>query len=194
MGKIFYIIGKSSVGKDTIYKEVLEKIGTLKQICLYTTRPKRSNEKEGKEYHFTDEDGFINFQNNNLIIEERSYNTIHGLWRYFTVNDEQFENKDNNYLIEGVLQSFVSTKEYFGNENVIPIYIEVSDEVRLQRALNRERKQENPKYAELCRRFLSDSEDFAEDKIIAAGIEKRFVNDKLDRCINEICSYIKERI
>lgn len=193
MSKIFYIIGKSSTGKDTIYKELL-KNSELESVCLYTTRPQRSNEKEGEEYHFVSEEEYQHIKEKGLIIEERAYNTIHGIWRYFTVNDGQFDNEDKNYLIVGVLNSYVSTKDYFGEEKVIPLYIELDDENRLQRALIREKQQEVPRYAELCRRFLSDSEDFSEENIIKAGINRRFRNYNLDDCIAEIRDFIKENI
>ena len=53
MGKIFYVMGKSASGKDTIYKELRERIPELKTVVLYTTRPIRDGETEGVEYHFT---------------------------------------------------------------------------------------------------------------------------------------------
>ena len=42
MGKIFYIMGKSSSGKDSIYRQ-LEKDQelVLKRLVIYTTRPIR---------------------------------------------------------------------------------------------------------------------------------------------------------
>ena len=53
MGKIFYIIGKSATGKDTIYKKLLEKYpGTLKNVVLYTTRPRREGEIDGVTYNY----------------------------------------------------------------------------------------------------------------------------------------------
>ena len=57
-----------------------------------------------------------------------------------------------------------------------PIYIEVDDGERLQRALDRERSQDTPQYAEMCRRFLADSADFSEENVARAGIRKRFYN------------------
>lgn len=190
MGKIFYILGKSSTGKDTIYKKLLENNKNLRKVCLYTTRPQRSDEKEGDEYHFTDEAGYEEIKKKGLLIEERSYNTMHGLWRYFTVNDGQFDDLDKDYLIAGVLESYIYTRDYFGKEKVIPIFLDLPDEVRLFRALSREKTQENPKYAELCRRFLSDTEDFSNEKLKEAGIEKRFLNYKLEDCIREIEEFI----
>lgn len=191
MGKIFYILGKSSTGKDTIYRRILEDSDlNLNDIILYTTRPIRDGEINGKSYHFVTEDEYANIKDSGRIIEERSYDTIHGLWRYFTVSDENIDLDNNDYIIIGVLNSYVSTRNYFGEDKVVPIYIEVEDGVRLQRALDREKKPENRKFKEMCRRYLADSDDFSEEKIAAAGIEKRFENIDLDQCINEVKSYI----
>lgn len=191
MGKIFYILGKSSTGKDTIYKNVLNREGlSLNNVVLYTTRPIRDGEIADKTYHFVDEEKYRELEEKGMIIEARAYNTMHGLWRYFTVNDTELDLNNKDYLIIGVLQSYISIRDYFGEDKVVPIYIEVDDAVRLQRALDREKQPENRKFTEMCRRFLADTEDFAEEKLIEAGITRRFVNDDLDRCTAEICDYI----
>lgn len=193
MGKIFYILGKSSTGKDTIYKNILEdETMGLKDIILYTTRPIRDGETDGKSYHFVSEKEYEDIKKSGLIIEERSYNTMHGVWRYFTVKDSSIDLSNNNYVIIGVLKSFIDTRDYFGSDKVVPIYIEVEDGLRLQRALNREKKPENRRFKELCRRYLADSEDFSEDKIKDAGIDKRFENVDLSSCINEVKEYIRK--
>ena len=49
MGKIFYVMGKSASGKDTIYKKLLERFPGLKTVVTYTTRPIRDGETEGVE-------------------------------------------------------------------------------------------------------------------------------------------------
>lgn len=194
MGSIICLMGKSSTGKDTIYKRLLEENQySLKRIVPYTTRPIRIGEKEGVEYHFTDETGYLALQAGGKIIEARAYHTYHGIWRYFTVDDGQIT-ENENYLIIGTLEAYSQMKRYFGREKMIPLLIELDDGVRLQRALNRERSQENPRYEELCRRFLADSEDFSEEKIKEAGIEKRFVNDDLEHCLEEITGYLGERL
>lgn len=45
MGKIFYMMGKSSSGKDTVYKEIRKELPELKTLTLYTTRPMREVKK-----------------------------------------------------------------------------------------------------------------------------------------------------
>lgn len=195
MGKIFYIFGKSSTGKDTIYKKLLsDKTLNLESVVLYTTRPIRDGEIDGKTYHFVSENEYENLKKKNCIIEERAYNTMHGLWRYFTVFDEQIDLEHKNYLIIGVLSSYISTRNYLGKENVVPIYIEIDDGIRLTRALERELKPENRKFTELCRRFLADTEDFSEEKLALANIEKRFINNDLNDCISEITEEIRNRM
>ena len=59
MSKICYIMGKSSSGKDTIFKRLKERRPEFRTITLYTTRPIREGETDGVEYHFTDESGHI---------------------------------------------------------------------------------------------------------------------------------------
>ena len=170
MGKIVYLMGKSSTGKDTIYKHLLNSDRVdLHTIVPYTTRPIRAGESNGVEYFFTDEEGFLKLKEEGKLIEDRAYNTCLGLWRYFTVNDEQIDLEHRNYVMIGTLESYNKTKEFFGEERMVPVMIELDDGIRLQRALDREKTQDTPKYNELCRRFLADAEDFSEEKIEAAG-------------------------
>ena len=135
MGKMVYLMGKSSTGKDTVYKQLLKNpFLQLKKIVPYTTRPIRAGETEGEEYFFTDESGFENLKAQGKVIEDRAYHTYHGLWRYFTVDDGNIDLENNNYIIIGTLESYLKTREYFGKAKVLPILLEVDDGVRLQRA------------------------------------------------------------
>ena len=193
MGKIFYLMGKSGSGKDTIYKYVKEQIPELKNIVIYTTRPIRSDEVDGVAYHFSDDEKLQKFQEDGKVIELREYNTVHGIWKYFTVDDGQFDTQEHLLAI-GTLESYVKMREYFGEEKLVPLYIEVEDGLRLERALKRERKQEFPKYEEMCRRFLADAKDFSEENLISAGIQKKYANNVLGDCVNEIVLGIRKEM
>jgi guanylate kinase len=192
MGKIFYVMGKSASGKDTIYKLLLERSSSLKKVILYTTRPVRAGETDGVEYHFTTIEKLEEFRKSKELIEERTYETVYGPWSYFTVDDGQIDlERQDNYLMIGTLDSYVKTREYFGKDNLIPVYIEVEDGIRLMRALERERKQKQPKYKELCRRFLADAEDFKDENLRKCGVMKRFCNHNLEKCLNEILKEVE---
>lgn len=191
MGKIFYVMGKSASGKDTIYKRLLEMQPQLKRVILYTTRPIREGERDGEEYYFTNDKTMRELRESGKIIEERTYQTALGPWSYFTVDDGQIDvNSENSYLMIGTLESYEKTRDYYGEQRLVPIYIEVEDGIRLQRALDRELRQKEPKYAELCRRYLADEEDFKEEHLKRCNIEHRFVNDDLNSCLNDILKVI----
>ena len=193
MGKIFYLMGKSASGKDTIYKKVKEQLPELKTIVIYTTRPIREGEQDGVEYFFVDDEKLDELQQTGKVIELREYNTVHGIWKYFTADDGQFDREDHLIAI-GTLESYVQLRKYFGDEKIIPIYIEVEDGLRLGRALARERQQKQPKYEELCRRFLADAADFSVDKLNEAGITQKYFNVDMDKCIHEIVLGIREKM
>lgn len=190
MGKIYYVMGKSSSGKDTIYKMLLKEHPRFRTVVPYTTRPIREGERDGVEYFFVDTERLHEMQEEEKIIETRSYNTKCGIWTYFTADDGQIDLDKYDYLMIGTLVSYRALREYFGEEKLVPVYIEVEDGLRLSRAIERERRQADPKYAELCRRFLADEDDFSEKNIQAAGITRRFMNIESEKCVGEIKKYI----
>ena len=180
MGKIFCLMGKSSTGKDSIYHELFSSNKlNIKKVIPYTTRPIREGQADGREYFFCSKETAEQLEQEKKIIELRVYHTVYGDWKYFTADDGQINLSENNYLLIGTLEAYLKIRDYFGEEAVVPIYVEVEDGERLARALKRECSQEIPRYEEMCRRFLADQEDFSEEKIAAdvAVPASGFAND-----------------
>ena len=91
---------------------------------------------------------------------------------------------------------------FFREELHIPDYLlenlgkakpEEQAEIFNQRALDRERQQTEPKYAELCRRFLADEADFSAENMEKCGIraENRFENRELEACVDTLVREIR---
>lgn len=195
MGKIFYLMGKSATGKDTMFQHLVDSPEfDLKTVVLYTTRPIREGEVEGVEYHFIDEEEMERYLESGKVIEMRTYHTVCGDWSYMTIDDGQFDLEKYNYVAIGTLESYAKIREYFGPEAMVPIYIWVEDGDRLARALKRERKQAKPRIAEVCRRYLADEADFSEENLAAAGIDMRFENDDREATMAAIEDYIRKQI
>ena len=195
MSKIFIVMGKSATGKDTIFKEIMKRLHEqLNTVVLYTTRPIRTGETEGIEYHFVTREERDSLKEQGKIIEERVYHTVLGDWFYFTADDGQIDLSNQSYMMISTLEGYESLVRYFGKEQVVPIYIEVEDGERLQRALSREMSQASPKYEELCRRFLADQDDFKEENLKRLQIEKRYSNYDKEQCIKHILSDIEPLI
>lgn len=190
--RIYVIIGKSASGKDTVAKRLLEdrSLG-LAPVVPYTTRPIRAGEKDGTDYFFTDDEGFRRMKSEGRVIECRTYHTVYGDWNYFTADDGQIDLAKSDSLTVGTLESYVSIRDYFGKDRVNPIYIEVDDGERLTRALDREKRQKQPRYEEMCRRFLADQKDFSEERLREAGIDRRFPNKDINETVAEIAEVIR---
>lgn len=194
--KLIYIMGKSSAGKDTIYNILKQKMN-IDTYVMYTTRPIREGETDGESYNFVtmqEMQEYIDEKKEDKLIEYRTYNTVYGPWIYATISDSQFKS-NKNMLMVGTLESYVKVKENFAKNKdveILPIYIEVPDNIRLRRAIEREETQKEPKYTELCRRFIADTNDFSEENLQNAGICKRFLNNNLEDCVEEILQYINE--
>lgn len=195
MNKIFYIMGKSASGKDSIYNKLLDSSKLkLKDVVLYTTRPIRENEVDGKTYHFVSDDKFLELQTSGKVIESRTYNVVGGKWTYFTADDGSIDLENNNYLVIGTLESYGDMIKYFGSDKLVPIYINVENGIRLKRALEREEMQPNPRYEEMCRRFIADEKDFSKDNLDKLKINNVFENIDFEKCYKEIETYIKSII
>ena len=117
-------MGKSASGKDHIYARLAAHEGLgLKKLVLYTTRPIRAEEENGKQYYFVDDKKLEEFRSSGNLIEARAYHTVHGIWNYFTADDGQVDLENADYLGIGTLESYVKMREYYGKETVCPVYI-----------------------------------------------------------------------
>lgn len=190
MHHIYYLMGKSAAGKDTVFRRLRTALD-LPKLMLFTTRPMRQNEQNGREYFFVTDAELAAKRQAGEIIEERSYHTVHGIWTYCTAW-QSCDISEHSLLGMGTLESFLKIRAALGAEAVVPVYIEVDDRIRLLRAIKRESLETAPNYEEVCRRFLADSADFSAENLSAAGITQRFFNDDLDRCCAEAEAFIRQ--
>ena len=77
--KLIIISSPSGAGKTTICKLLLKKIQNLTLSISYTSRKKRKNEIDGKDYYFVSEKKFQYLKNNNFFIETaKNFNNFYG--------------------------------------------------------------------------------------------------------------------
>ena len=193
--KIIYFMGKSASGKDTIYRKVKEKLNPSPKEIILSSRqgPIRDHEENGREYFFVTDSEIAKMENERKNYRKACLPYRIRRWIYTTADDGQFD--DNSvYMTIGTLESYVPIRAHFGAETMIPVYLEVEDGLRLERAIARERTQKTAKYEEMCRRFLADQADFSEEKLKAANIIKRFKNEDRECCLKEVLSYIEHEL
>lgn len=186
MGRLFVMMGKSASGKDTLYRRMMERYTELHPVIPYTTRPIRAGESEGAEYHFVPIERMEQMKSDGQIVECRCYQTVKGPWYYFTADDGQIDFAKGDFALISTLEGYEQIRHFYGEDRVVPLYIEVEDFLRLERALSRERQQAAPCVAEVCRRFLADEEDFSEEKLRRLGISRRISNISTEEALAQI--------
>ena len=186
MGKLYVFMGKSASGKDTLYREITQRHPKLHPVVTYTTRPRRAGETEGEEYYFVTEEKLWDMERAGQIVECRCYTTIKGPWYYFTAADGQIDFERGDFCLISTLEAYEKIRSFYGVENVVPLYIEVPDFIRIERSLEREKKQPKPCVAEVCRRYLADEEDFSAPRLKEAGITEAICNLDMDTAIRQI--------
>ena len=191
--KIFALLGYSSVGKDTILKQVLKDMDDVKPIISTTTRPMRKGETEGVEYYFIDDTEF--FRRGTDFVEQRIYHTKvkeNGVekdttWRY---GIERMELEKDDYLI--VIVDSVGYKElknYVGNNKIVPIFISAPQEELKARALAR-----GDLEAEVDRRLKDDYERFMDFRVRTVYHEVKNGEGRLEEAIKEVENIITKHI
>ena len=119
--KIFAIRGFTSSGKDTIAKRISKELN-IPILVSHTTRPPRNEEINRISYHFVND----NFFDENEFLEERLYNTEYGVWKY-GLHQSELEDKPYSLFIVD-RQGYEELQEKLGEDKLISIFIEVSEE------------------------------------------------------------------
>lgn len=205
--KIFYIMGKSGVGKTTIMNMLRDDMreGFLykasnykfKSLIQHTTRPKRDEDIDGETYIFSTEEDFIRDFKKDIVVEWKSYDTVKGKWIYYTTIDS-IDLNNFSYIGTGNPYSFYKLQKHFG-EKIIPIMITLDDNIRFFRLLDREKESRNMDMLEFCRRFMADNDDFCYEKIKEL-VSPRYIelhsfeNIDLQGCYWEILKFILDNL
>jgi len=156
-GRVFAIIGFSGAGKD-LTEDLLIEHYNFNRIKSFTSRPKRDGEIEGETYYFLTRQEYLDLAFEKGFNIERSYNVINenneaDIW-YYGYSTKDLELGKKNYIAIVDYDGYDKLKKELG-DIVIPIYLEVSEETRRQRAL----KRSNFNELEWMRRAKDDREN-----------------------------------
>ncbi|MFH1191724.1 MAG: guanylate kinase [Candidatus Omnitrophota bacterium] len=181
-GKIFVISGPSGSGKTTLLTSLIQdkKIGKLLvKSCSMTTRPKRSQEREAKEYFFVGTLEFKRLLKAKKILEWTRY-----LGYYYGTPRESLEKQLKGAKNIGLcldLKGARIIKKIYPNDTVTIFVLPPSLGVLKERMQNRSR-QTNPR--EVARRLL-----LARKELQAAGeFDYCILNQNLPIALKELKS------
>lgn len=143
------LIGKTASGKDTILNEII-KLG-YEKLVTYTTRPRRSGEIEGINYHYISKKEFLLKDRDGFFAETTNYNVVSGeTWYYGSAIEDYSKDKVMIVNPDGVKQ--ISKLKSL---NPVVFYIQTDEDVIRKRLLKRgDNKDESE------RRIAADDKDF----------------------------------
>ena len=149
--KILGFVGPSGCGKDTAARYLSENFpNKYHYVKLCTTRPKRNEEDNG--YIFLDPAVFLEQVLNGDMLNAQEFRG----W-YYGLNNQGLNPDKINLLPMSDKMVEQMTEENNSKYNLKIVYIFTEDKQRLLHILQREEK---PDCKEVCRRFLTDIDDY----------------------------------
>ena len=139
LGKILAVSAPSGTGKTTIVKQILKDFPDLVFSISATTRSKRSEETNGKEYFFITEAEFKEKIENEEFVEwERFYDYYYGTYKSFLEENIQ---QGKSVLLEIDVYGALNVKRIYPGAKLIFIYPPSYDEL-VNRLMNRKTESE----------------------------------------------------
>ena len=165
----------SGVGKTTITKKIQQKYNSFKISVSHTTRPPRSNEVNGVDYHFV-----TNKQFEKLIDEDQFYEHAKIFNnRYGTLKKNVDNGIHNNDIIFDIDWQGTKQLTKFKNLKLIKIYLIAENKEELKkRLIKRNQNTSN----EVEKRFKSFDDDVKHWK----DYDYVIINKNLDVCFKQI--------
>ncbi len=165
----------SGVGKTTLTKKIQQKYRSFKISVSYTTRPPRSNEVDGVDYHFVSKDDFEKLMSENKFYEyAKIFENYYGTLK---------QSVDQTLLTNDILFDidWQGTKQLskFNNLNLIKIYLITDNKEELKKRLI---KRNQNTQEEIEKRFKSFDNDIKNWK----DYDYVIINKNLEVCFKQI--------
>ena len=170
----------SGVGKTTITKKLQQKYNSFTISVSHTTRPPRSNEVDGVDYHFVSTKKF-----EKLIREGKFYEYAKIFENFYgTLKKTVDNNIKKNDIIFDIDWQGTKQLSKFKNLNLLKIYLITDSKKELKKRLISRKQNSNQ---EIQKRFNSFDEDIKHWK----DYEYIVINKNLDVCFKQIENIIQ---
>ena len=178
---IYVLLGATCSGKTTLLKQLTE-LG-YKSIISYTTRPKRPNEVDGKDYHFITDDQYKEMAQKEQLVAKNYFLNAFGTFWFYGINIEDL-NTNENLLVITEPKGYRDLIKKLGKEKVTGIYLKTGCQIRLARGISRSDVLE-----ELLRRLLADEYDF---KDFEKEVDYVITETDKDKIVSKVVSILEE--
>ena len=182
MNKLIIISSPSGAGKTTLCKLLIKKMKNINLSISYTSRNKRLNEINGKDYYFVTKKKFEELKNNNFFVETaKNFNNFYG---------SPFKNihkslkKKQHILFDIDWKGARKIRNHFNKESIIDFFILPPSKIELKRRLIK-RGRDNSKEINLRLSYaINEMKHFKEYKYV-------LINENVKNTVDEIKKIIQ---
>ena len=175
--KLIIISSPSGAGKTTLCKLLIKKIKNISLSISYTSRNKRLNEINGKDYYFVSQKKFISFYNKNFFIETaKNFNHYYGSpYKNVTI-----ANRKNQHLLFDIdWKGARKIRKIYPKDKIIDFFILPPSKLELKKRLIK-RGRDNSKEINLRLSYaIKEMKHYNEYKYV-------LINDNVQNTVNKI--------
>ena len=180
--KLIIISSPSGAGKTTLCKLLIKKMKNINLSISYTSRSKRLNEVDGKDYYFINKKKFQLLKKKNFFIETATnFNNLYGSpFRNITLSKK----RNKHILFDIDWKGARKIRKNYNKEDIIDFFILPPSKSELKRRLVK-RGRDNKKEINLRLSYAIDEmKHYSEYKYV-------LINEKVHKTVNEIKKIIE---
>lgn len=172
MGKIVLFLGPTLAGQEILKVRLMkEESYNFHKIIKTTTREKRFDEIDGDNYHFISVERLKNIPTEE-IVERKDFDKI----TYFT-HSKDIDLENNNYLDVNSIEGLDKYIAYYGENAIVPIFVKMNRDERIQLVLTHERQKKNPNYSAMCQKYLDEASIYSDENLAKRNITDIVINN-----------------
>ena len=180
--KLIIISSPSGAGKTTLCKLLIKKMRNINLSISYTSRSKRLNEINGRDYFFISKKKFEMLKNKNFFIETaKNFNNLYGS----PFKNISLSKKRNQHILFDIdWKGARKIRKYYKKEDVIDFFILPPSKTELKRRLVKRGRDNNQEINLRLSYAIDEMKHYKEYKYV-------LINEKVQNTVNEIKKIIE---
>ena len=180
--KLIIISSPSGAGKTTLCKLLIKKMKNINLSISYTSRSKRLNEVNGKDYYFVSKKKFENLKEKNFFIETaKNFNNLYGS-PYKNINKSI---KNNQHILFDIdWKGARKIRRNYNQENILDFFILPPSKSELKRRLKKRGRDNNKEINLRLSYAIDEMKHYNEYKYV-------LINDNVKNTVEDIIKIIE---